>query len=166
MVKMPQQPYGKLKELKAAQKELQELHEIVDTGMVAARLGWKDREVEQLLDSEPKVFSGDTCKNDDDGAGSFFETLYGSKSAAPQLDDILKKEIAALVAHCLGQLKTARQRLILTARYLEEMRLKDLAVRFNCTEQAVHYQEGIALKQMRSCLENNDWQWDGEDSTH
>ncbi len=162
MVKMPQQPYGRLKELKAAKKELEQCHDSVDTFKLAQHLGWEKNEVDRLLDSVPKVFSGDSRRDGDDAAGNFFDRLQGVKNNAPQLDATLKKEIAALVAHCLEQLKTARQRLILTTRYLEEMRLKDLAARFNCTEQAVHYQEGVALKQMRSCLENNGWQWDND----
>ncbi len=149
--------------LKAARKELEEQLNSVDSSALAKHLGWKKKEVENLLASEPKVFSGDEQKNGENSAGSFFERLHGSTSSAPQLDAALQKERAALVGHCLKQLKTARQRLILVARYLEDVRLKELAVQFNCTEQAVHYQETVALKQMRTCLEGNGWQWDKDE---
>ncbi len=163
VVRIPQQPYGRLKELKAMKKELEQQVGEATPAMLASRLGWKKSEIEILLAAEPKVFSGDSIKNGEESGGSFFESFLSTKSLAPQLDATLKEEIASLIKHCLEQLKTPKQRLILTARYLEEMRLKELAVLFNCTEQAVHYQERISLQQMRSCLEDNGWQWEKDE---
>ena len=74
----------------------------------------------------------------------------------------MKKEAAYLIGVCLENLEVER-RLVLTARYLEDVSLQDLASGFSCTPQAIHYREKQALSQMRKCLEKNGWHWDGSE---
>jgi len=113
------------------------------------------------LAEAPKIVFGQQM-GDRDGKeeGGIFDKLAGSDN--PQISSALRKEIARLIEYCLAHLN-AEQRLILTARYLEDMKLKDLAPRFSLTVQAVHYREKQALAQMRSCLEGNGWRWTGSE---
>ena len=165
LVRIPGFQYKKLKQLLAVRKDLENQGRVADESLLAEMLGWTVKEVRNLLASVPRVFSADAASCDGEGEReqyySSFQTF--SEKDSPQMTQTLKDEVAALIQHCLDRLESAKQRMILAARYFEDMRLKDLAVGFSCTEQAVHYQEGKALEKMRDCLEKNGWQWDGSE---
>ncbi len=165
MVRIPQLPYAKLKELMAARNELEQAGTDAAEEQLAEKLGYSVEEVSTLLASVPRVFSADRSGRPDEyGDADYYDTLLTSKQKKTvQLDRVLKKEISGLIQLCLDRLESGRQRLILAARYLEDMRLRELAESFGCTEQAVHYQERKGLQQMQSCLEKNGWQWDGSE---
>lgn len=163
LVKMPQEPYAKVKQLMAAKKKLAHNGETITSQRLAAELNWQIEEVETLLRTIPKVFSADTVAGQRENNHDFWEKHTEKRTKPKQLDSLLKKEIADLIDYCLKQLENSRQRLIVTARYLQETSLKELALLFDCTEQAIHYQERQGLGKMRSCLDDNGWQWEGDE---
>jgi RNA polymerase sigma factor (sigma-70 family) len=165
LVRIPQLPYDRLKKLLAAKRQLERNGATANHDQLAEKLGWSVAEIDEMLASIPKVFSADRRKPGAEDDGTDFYDIFTASAgkAAPQLETALKKEIAALISRCMAELESQRQ-LILSARYLEDLRLKELAERFACTLQAIHYQEKQALKQMRVCLEKNGWQWDGSES--
>lgn len=163
LVRMPQIPYTKVKAVMNLSTDMEKAGEVVTPAILARKLNWSVEEINSLLASVPHVISADRAQADDDeNSKGLYDTLLTDKQQhQPQLDGVMRKEIAELIQHCLANLGDGRTRLILAARYLEDITLQDLADRFGCTAQTVHYQEKKGLKKMRSCLEKNGWEWDG-----
>lgn len=162
MVNLPQKRYQKLKTALTFKKQLEAQGALVEDGQLAEKLGWELAELQELFASVPRVVSAEQDTGGEGGESyNLFDSLVTEQGRAKQLSTALKNEIVDLLESCLAGLKDARQRFILVAKFQEDLTLRELGESFALTEQAIHYQANQGLKQMKSCLQKNGWQWDG-----
>lgn len=152
-VSLPPEKYGLLKELQQAETACKTKRGQIAEEDLAEVLGWSVEKVREiracaLLRVEPEqpiAESGETR--------SLLENLPGIQGASSNpFDAVQRKELAALVHHCLKQLSDRRRRLILTMRHLQEATLKEIGSRLDTSEQNVKYHQDKAEEQMKSCL--------------
>ena len=123
-------------------------------------MGWSTEQVDQTLALIPSVITiaeEDSHLND---MGNFTDGAIltnHSEESDPQAN-LLKKELSQLVEHCLQTLPEIRDRLIIKARKLEDVTLRELAASFNCSIESVRKREKIALIQLKECLQRKGWQ--------
>ena len=72
-------------------------------------------------------------------------------------DQVLKKDLARVMKKCLEGLADAAEKMILVARTLESVTLRQLAEQFSCSIEKIRQTEIRAKSRMRTCLEKHDW---------
>lgn len=160
LIRLPQTVQAKVRKIKDIRLQLEQEGVSVCTQSMASKLGWSQADVEETLALIPAVV---TIAEDDsryDNGGNFRdEVVLADKSADcdPQ-DNLLQKELALLVEHCLQKLPEIQDRLIVKARKLEDITLRELAESFKCSIESIRKREKVALTQLRECLQRNGWQ--------
>jgi RNA polymerase sigma factor (sigma-70 family) len=66
--------------------------------------------------------------------------------------------LSHLLAHCLEALPETRDRIIVKARKLENITLRELAETFACSIENIRKREQAALRQLKDCLQRGGWQ--------
>jgi len=160
LIRLPQMVQEKVRKLKDARSQLEQDGDLACTQNMAKKLGWSPAEVEEILTLIPSVvtIADDESRNDGDGNFSDDVVLNNSREDCDPQDNLLKKELSLLVEHCLQALPDIRDRLIVKARKLEDVTLRELAASFKCSIESVRKREKMALIQLRECLQRNGWQ--------
>ncbi len=161
LIRLPQDVQKRVREVKECQSQLEHDGLLVTAYNLAEQLGWSITEVEQTLALIPSVITiAEEDSHLDDG-GNFTDggaiLTNHSEESDPQAN-LLKKELSQLVEHCLQTLPEIRDRLIIKARKLEDVTLRELAASFNCSIESVRKREKIALIQLKECLQRKGWQ--------
>ena len=125
---------------------------------MAKKLGWTADEVEEIRSLIPSVVTITEESKLDDGGNSADEVVLVDRREEndPQAH-LLRSELSQLVEHCLQTLPETRDRLIIKARKLEDVTLRELAASFNCSIESVRKREKLALIQLRECLQGKGW---------
>ena len=89
----------------------------------------------------------------------FSGTIVKDQKPSPEKTS-LRKELAKLIQKCIEMLND-KIRLVLLARYFEELKLREIAATLNCSAENVRLMQKQAEENMKTCLEKNGWS--GED---
>jgi RNA polymerase sigma factor for flagellar operon FliA len=160
LIRLPQKVQERVRRLKDVRSQLEQTEEPVSVQNLAEKLDWTVAEVAEIQALIPTVVGiADEELNYDDGVNFTNKVVLSDRSedCDPQ-DNLLKKELALVVEHCLQTLPEMRDRLIVKARKLEDITLRELAASFKCSIESVRKREKIALIQLRECLQRNGWQ--------
>ena len=159
LIRLPQDVQKRVRELKEIRSQLEQNCGDVSTHALAEKLGWSTDEVARIRALIPSVVSiaEENCRPENGGNFTDGVVLADlSENCDPQ-DNLLKKELSQLVEHCLRTLPDTRDRLIIKARKLEDVTLRELAASFNCSIESVRKREKLALVQLKECLQHNGW---------
>ncbi len=156
MVSLPQGQYGRVKALRDCRESLMKSGRETTDEEVAAHLDWQLEQVQKTDALQPFVQSLDK-KHNEDGVSEL--DVLPDRSPQP-VDRVMEKEVARLIDVCLKNLPASDDRLILLARMQQEIKLKQLAIQFGCTPQAIHQREKRALEKMKECLQGKGWAWE------
>jgi RNA polymerase sigma factor (sigma-70 family) len=159
-IRLPQEQWAKVKDLGQARQELEMLEGEATGQAVAQKLNWDLKKIDGVAGMVPRLCLVDTGGQDDEEHGPATIKLSGGTLPCEQ---ILENEIGNLIQRCLELVEPAEDRLIISARFLGEMKLCDLAESFGVSTQRVHQRMKRGLGQMRNCFETNDWTWDEDD---
>ena len=157
LIRLPQEAQTKVRELNLAVTELERERDSVSIDDLAKRLGWSVEQVEKTRALKPTLLTAvddDSATNEPD---SLREKVLVEES--PECDpqaNLLRREISELLEHCLKKLPEVRDRIIVKARQLEDITLKELAKSFNCSIESIRKREKSALIQLKECLQHND----------
>ena len=159
LIRLPQDVQKRVRELKEVRSQLENDGEDLSTQNLAKKLGWSTDKVEEIRLLIPSVVSIAEESNLDDGGNSPDEVVLVDRREDndPQAS-LLRNELSQLVEHCLQTLPETRDRLIIKARKLEDVTLRELAASFNCSIESVRKREKLALIQLRECLQSKGWQ--------
>ncbi len=160
LIRLPQKVQERVRKLKDVRSQLEQDGDPVCAHNMAKMLNWSTEEVEETLALIPSVITIAEEDSRYDDAGNFTDEVVltdRSEDCDPQ-DNLLKKELALLVEHCLQTLPEIRDRLIIKARKLEDVTLRELAASFKCSIESIRKREKTALIQLRECLQRNGWQ--------
>lgn len=160
-IRLPQEQWAKVKDLGRIKQEMEAMEGDAADQLVAQKLNWDLKKVDSVAGMVPRLCPVDTGGQDGDEFGPPSIQLSGGKLPHDQL---LEDEIGRLIQYCLELIEPAEDRLIISARFLEEMKLRELAESFGCSTQRVHQRMKRGLVQMRNCFETNDWMWDEDDA--
>lgn len=161
LVAMSQNRRQKVKQLQQAVTELSRGSGERTPAELAEHLGWSIEEVfETAADtlSFIPVSETDWRGEQDDAPGE----ILPDGGSGPELQ-ALRAELAELVHKCLEELPSALDRIVLQGRYLEGLKLRQLAQTLDCSEQAVQQRQKKAERQMKECIESCDWEGSGLD---
>lgn len=160
LIRLPQKVQEKVRKLKDVRSQLEHAGDSVSVYNMAKKLDWTTAEVEEILTLIPSVISiaDEDSHYDDDGNFNDGVILSDRSEDCDPQDNLLKKELALLVEHCLQTLPEIRDRLIVKARKLEDVTLRELAASFKCSIESIRKREKTALIQLRECLQRNGWQ--------
>ena len=157
LIRLPQEAQTKVRALNQAVTELEHSRDSVSINDLAEKLGWTLDQVEKTRTLKPTLLTAvddDSRTNEPNSPG---ETVLVEES--PECDpqaNLLRREISELLEHCLKKLPEVRDRIIVKARQLEDITLKELAKSFNCSIESVRKREKTALIQLKECLKRND----------
>ncbi len=157
LIRLPQEAQTKVRELNQAMTELERSQDSVSIDDLARKLGWSIEQVEKARALKPTLL---TAVNDDsatDEPNSQREKVLVEEN--PECDpqaNLLRQEISELLEHCLKKLPEVRDRIIVKARQLEDITLKELAKSFSCSIESIRKREKNALIQLKECLQRND----------
>lgn len=160
MVSLPQGKYSRVKALRECRESLMKSSNQATDEEVAAWLGWDLEEVQKTDATQPYVRSLDKDYN---GEGLCELDILPDRGMQP-LERVMEREVAQLIDICLKNLTANDDRQILQARMQRDIKLKQLAIQFGCTPQAIHQREKRALLKMKECLQANGWTWEEEDN--
>ncbi len=160
MVSLPQGQYSRVKALRECREHLMKTGSEATDEQLAACLHWNVDEVQKTRALKPYVRSLDKQKKEEGGCEL---DLLPDRGLQP-LDSVIEKEVAQLIDICLKNLPSSEDRLILIARMQREIKLKQLAMQFGCSPQAIHQREKRALEKMKECLLAHGWAWEDEEN--
>ena len=160
IIRLPQEQQQKVKELEQVRCELIKTEGMADIDALAQRLGWSIHEVYHVMNLSPSLTPTENtdCRGDDTENG-FSGTIIKDQRPTPEATS-LRKELTKLIQKCLETL-TDRIRLVLMARYFEDLRLREIAATLSCSAENVRLMQKQAEEDMKNCLEQNGWS--GED---
>lgn len=148
-IRLPQEKSSQFKRLSKAKKTLQDQGETPDPEALAQELGWNVKTVLKVENFSNRVVSVDAQPGYKEPAG-------GDRSGNAE-KKTLDKDLAAVMQRCLEALDDAAERLILVARELKNMKLRQLAQKFGWSIEKVRQKQISAKQSMKVCLEKNGW---------
>jgi len=157
LIRLPQEAQTKLREFNQAATELERSHDSFSINDLAKKLGWTIGQVEKIRALKPILLTAvdDDSATDEPNSQREKVLIEESPECDPQAN-LLRREISELLEYCLKKLPEVRDRIIVKARQLEDITLKELAKSFNCSIESVRKREKSALMQLRECLKHND----------
>jgi len=156
LIRLPQEAQKRVQELNRAVAGLEHDNEPVSTESLADKLGWTSAEVEKTRTLKPTLVTAlDDNQPSDERQQAQAVLVEKSPESSPQTN-LLRRELAELLEHCLEMLPEVRDRIIVKARQLEDITLRELAESFNCSLESIRKREQIALIQLRECLQRHD----------
>lgn len=155
MIRIPQERQQKVKELKEAKKELAVNGVSTDALALADKLKWTVEEVHQTARMTPALISADTelRRMKEDG---FQGMVLRDREDDPETA-ALRKEIAELVNRCLKALTSPQDRLVIVARVVEGLKLREVAETLGCSLEHVRQWQKRVENSMRECMEGHGW---------
>lgn len=149
-IKIPQDPYQKIKALRKARLELAETGVDIKAEVLAEKLGWSIGEVHAVSGMSPTLLSAETESKDGEEEEGFRGVALMATGDNPETAAI-RKEAAELVNRCLEALPSL-DRLVIRSRILERVTLRELAEPLNCSLENVRLWQKRAEEKMRQCL--------------
>ena len=149
-IRIPQDPYQKIKALRKARLELAEKGIEIKVEALARNLGWPIEEVHTVSGMSPTLLSAETEPMDGEEDKGFRGVALTATGDNPETA-AMRKEAAELVNRCLEAL-SARDRLVIKSRILERVTLRELAEPLNCSLENVRLWQKRAEEKMRECL--------------
>lgn len=154
LVRVPQDRWAEVRALQQAKEELLNAGEALGHENLARRLGWPIGKVASVEREIPRSSPLDADEpSRPTRTGETRELI--SEEVSPE-QSVLRSQLTRAVQACLGEL-TPRDRLVVLARKLEGLKLKDLAERLDCSMERVRQLEMRALSSLRECLEARGW---------
>jgi len=157
VIRLPQLVRRKVKELQQARHELAQSRGDVTDELVAEKLGWSLRKLQEVETTTPSVFSlseprqGEGC-----GENSQGDMNIVSGNPGPE-DVLLRRELVLVVQKCLEAMTSHTDRLVLVSRVMHEMKLRELAESIGCSIENIRLRQQKAAADVRLCLERNGW---------
>lgn len=160
MVRLPHAVQARVKQLRAAAAEIESSGRRATTRDLAAAMGCSEKAVGELAAVSPKIAPADrvTARGRDDGGPA--PVTLASNDSNPELI-ALRRELAQLVDQCLKALTRAKDRLIVLARHIENLKLRELAEMLDCSIENVRLRQRKAEKELRKCLKRQGWNAQG-----
>lgn len=160
LVRLPHEVQHKVRKLNQARERLENENRPTDTTALAAELDWSRSEVEKIMGFVPTIVKAVT-ENESDAEGNRGRdgvVLVDTGSESNPAENLLRRELSHLLAHCLEALPETRDRIIVKARKLENITLRELAETFACSIENIRKREQAALRQLKDCLQRGGWQ--------
>jgi len=160
IIRLPHEVQKKVRRIEEAGRQLEQQEEEASDENLARLLDWPRSEISRLKALVPTLvgITEESGRSEDDSRSFSGVVLEDSSPENNPREQLLKKELAALLQSCLEKLPDPRDRVIVKARRLEEVTLRELAEAFDCSIETVRKREQAALLQLRSCLEQGGWQ--------
>jgi len=157
LIRLPQAVQKRVQELNRAMAGLEHDNEPISTELLADKLGWTSAEVEKTRALKPTLVTAvdDNQHSDEHQPQAQAVLVEKSPESSPQAN-LLRRELAELLEHCLEMLPEVRDRIIVKARQLEDITLKELADSFSCSLESIRKREQVALIQLKECLQRHD----------
>jgi RNA polymerase sigma factor for flagellar operon FliA len=157
LVRMSQDMAGKVKELKKAMDRASRRGERKNIDQLARELGWPVPEVRKVMIQFISVVPAmDRERRERDDPASYqAEILVDTEPDAEAR--VLTEELGQLMEQCMENLPSDEFRIILKARVLEGMPLRELAQIFKVSIQTVANRQEMAQRLMKDCLERTGW---------
>ncbi len=159
LIRLPHGVQRQIRRLQKAGESLERKNLETSPENLAAELGWTVSEVEKLQGYIPTIvaIAANDDNHDDKGSGKGVILEDTDRQADPQAN-LLRRELSELVQHCLEKLPSPEDRIIVKARKLEDLTLRELAEAFACSIETIRKREQAALLQLKDCLANGGWQ--------
>lgn len=156
IIRLPQEVQQKIKQVKAVKKDYFSQHgRLPNTAQIAAELALPAREITALLASQPSFVEASTLDMTEcDEQPATPAAIIKDHRDSPD-EQAAKKQLRRIISHCLELLPSARDRIIFLGRQVEELKLRELAESFGCSEENIRQIENKAKKQLRACLESS-----------
>jgi len=154
-IRLPQEKQKQVKLLKAARKELAKTGINVTSETLAKKLQLSIEEVHHVLNLSPTLIPAEDDRRDENYEVGYGGAVLQDKGPDPE-SAYMKEELAKVMNKCLKTL-LEKDRIVITGKFLEDMKLKDLAEVFNCSIESVRQWQNQALEQMKKCLERHGW---------
>lgn len=154
-IRLPQGVQQKVKELNAAKAELSRIGAPTDANALAGRLDWTVAEVHDTFAKIPYLVPAETEKSGDNMEREMTEVTLTAEGSPER--SVMKKEAAELVRRCLEGLPSPKDRLVIEARHLEGLKLRELADVLNCSIENVRQWQKRVEALMRDCMARHGW---------
>ncbi len=157
LIRLPQEAQNRVRALKEATAEMESENGSVSAEDLAEKLGWSVDEVEKTRILQPTLLTAVDDNSHCDSDYTRNETVLVEKSAEsdPQAN-LIRREITEKLEHCLQELPETGDRIIVKARKLEDITLRELADSFNCSIESVRKREKTALMLLKKCMQRHD----------
>jgi RNA polymerase sigma factor FliA len=149
-IRLPQEKQTRVKALLDARNLLAARGQEPSDDSLCRHLGWTKETLRQVESLLIRVQSSDDT--------ALLTVLPAPKAGNTDPEkQVLQKDLARVMQKCLDGLADAADRLILVARQLENVTLRQLAEQFSCSIEKIRQTEIKAKARMRACLEKHDW---------
>ncbi len=148
-VRLPQEKQTRVKQLLAAKNQLADQGKRPDLQALKDLLDWEEKEIHKVEGLLVTVQSSDHNP---------MLSLARDKNGKPaQEKQILNKDLGQVMQKCLDGLESAAERMILVARQMRGVKLRQLAEKFDCAIETVRQREISAKNSMKDCLKKHGW---------
>ena len=157
IVRTSQEFARKFNSLKKVRESLLRKGEVPEDEKLAEKLGWTLEEVQKVSGQAVHMIQAkETVQNENGGQlEKRGEIIRESGPGSEKL--LLRKELATSIRTCLENLPFDEFRMVLLARVLEDIKLKELADAMGCSIQTVANRQEAARLLMKDCLERQGW---------
>ncbi len=148
-IRLPQEKQTRVKQLLAAKNQLVDQGEKSDIDTLKSVLGWDEQEIRIVEGLLVTVQSADQ--------NPMLALARDNKAKPTQEKQILNKDLGRVMQKCLDGLESAAERMILVARQLRGVKLRQLAEKFDCAIETIRQREISAKNSMKDCLKKHGW---------
>jgi RNA polymerase sigma factor FliA len=156
LIRLPQAVRQKVNALKAMAADLSLDGTRPDNQCLADRLGWSVSEVDHVMGLAISQVRLAESREEGEEAGEERGFVLIDPEPGPE-ELILRKEIAGLVQRCLAALPSPEDRLVITGRLMEGLKLREIAETLGCTAESVRLRQKKLQKQLKTCLQRQGW---------
>lgn len=149
LVKIPQEKRKQYNILARARNALLNQGKIPNTRDLARYLGWDEDSVIRVETHTAPVTSLDHRP--------VYKDIAGEIPDGNAEKNVLASDLSKIIQYCLEALGDTTQRLILIARELKEMKLRQVAEQFGWSIEKVRQHQIHAKEKMKKCLEKHGW---------
>ncbi len=153
-VRLPQEKWHDFSLCRETEEALRAEGVAVSVQVLADHLGWTREKVSQIRSLDNRIQSLDQAVEGETGARAL--------SVSGLLDDrrtpdqaVQRRQLAGYIQACLDAIQPPENRLVLVARVLQDMKLRELAEIMGCSQQRVAQREASARRSIRDCLERH-----------
>jgi len=158
MIRLPQKIQEQVREIRKAGNELEQQGLPATPIEIAKKLGCATDTVTQHLALVPSLSPlAEECNPDNNENGNPGVILADDNAETDPHDKLLRQELLQILMHCLESLPETRDRVIVKARKLEDITLRELSKAFDCSIESIRKREKTALLQLRECLQRHGW---------
>jgi len=158
LIRLPHEIQHRVRQLLKATEELERRELPTHDAALAARLDWSLEEVEKIRGYVPTIVGAIDENSHDEESGAGLNGVVLAADDPDPAENVLRRELSWLLEHCLEKLPESRDRIIVKARKLEDITLRELAASFGCSIESIRKREQAALGQLKDCLQQGGWQ--------